>query len=125
MDIFFFCIRQFALHRQQPEKYKQNVDFAPLWKNFCGRPWWGNVKSFTKILKEQATAVRMNFFIQGQYLVNSLDPYQYHGLITTKGRIYNESKQNSADLDFSKLERIVTAFRRFPKVGLSALIFYS
>jgi len=34
----FFCIRPFALHRQQPEKDKQNVDFAPPWKNFCGRP---------------------------------------------------------------------------------------
>jgi len=29
LDIFFFCIHQFALHRQQPEKDKQNVDFAP------------------------------------------------------------------------------------------------
>jgi len=24
-----FCIRQFALHRQQPEKDEQNVDFSP------------------------------------------------------------------------------------------------
>jgi len=24
-----FCIRKFALHRQQPQKDKQNVDFAP------------------------------------------------------------------------------------------------
>jgi len=29
LDIFFFCIRQFALHCQQPAKHKQNVDFAP------------------------------------------------------------------------------------------------
>jgi len=36
-----FCIRPFALHCQQPEKDRQtqNVDFAPLWKNSCGRPW--------------------------------------------------------------------------------------
>jgi len=27
LDIF--CIRPFALHRQQPEKDNQNVDFAP------------------------------------------------------------------------------------------------
>jgi len=26
------CERPFALHRQQPEKYKQNVDVAPLEK---------------------------------------------------------------------------------------------
>jgi len=32
------CERPFALHRQQTEKYKQNVDVSP-WKNFCGRPW--------------------------------------------------------------------------------------
>jgi len=31
-------MRQFALHRQQFEKDKQNVDFAHPWKNFCGRP---------------------------------------------------------------------------------------
>ena len=24
-----FCVRPFALHRQQPEKDKQNVDFVP------------------------------------------------------------------------------------------------
>jgi len=30
------CERLFALYRQQPGKYKQNVDVAPL-KNFCGR----------------------------------------------------------------------------------------
>ena len=35
---FHFCIRQFALHRQQPAKDEQNVDFALPWKNFCGRP---------------------------------------------------------------------------------------
>jgi len=28
LDIYF-CMRQFALHRQQPEKDKQNIDFAP------------------------------------------------------------------------------------------------
>ena len=33
-----FCVRPFALHRQQTEKDKQNVDFAPPWKIFCGRP---------------------------------------------------------------------------------------
>jgi len=30
--------RAFALHRQQPEKDKQNFDVAPM-ENFCGRPW--------------------------------------------------------------------------------------
>ena len=34
---FLFCARPFALHRQQPEKDKQKVDFPP-WKNFCWRP---------------------------------------------------------------------------------------
>jgi len=34
-----FCEHPFALQRQQPEKDKQNVDVAPPWKNFCGRPW--------------------------------------------------------------------------------------
>jgi len=29
LDIFFYCIRQFTLHLQQPGKDKQNVDFAP------------------------------------------------------------------------------------------------
>ena len=33
-----WCIRPFVLHREQPEKDKQNIDFAPTWKNFCGRP---------------------------------------------------------------------------------------
>jgi len=27
-----------ALHRQKPENDKQNVNFAPPRKNFCGRP---------------------------------------------------------------------------------------
>jgi len=36
LDIF--CIRPFALHCPQPEKGKQNIDFAPSWKNVCGRP---------------------------------------------------------------------------------------
>ena len=39
MNIFFFVYVSFVLHRQQPEKDKKNVDFAPPWKNFCGRPW--------------------------------------------------------------------------------------
>jgi len=29
---FLFCIRQFALHRQQPEKDEQNVALPPLSK---------------------------------------------------------------------------------------------
>jgi len=33
-----FCVRPYALHRQQP-KDMQNFDFALPWKNFCGRPW--------------------------------------------------------------------------------------
>jgi len=36
---FLFCVRPLALHRQQTEKDKQNVDFPLPWKNFCGRPW--------------------------------------------------------------------------------------
>jgi len=31
------CERPFALHRQQPEMDKQNVDLAYPWKNFCVR----------------------------------------------------------------------------------------
>jgi len=27
------------LHRWQPEKYKQNVEVASTWKNFCVHPW--------------------------------------------------------------------------------------
>jgi len=42
----FFCVRPFALHRQQTEKDKQNVDYAPPWKNFCGRPWLWPVRSY-------------------------------------------------------------------------------
>ena len=38
MTLDIFCVRPFALHRQQTEKDKQNVDFALPWKNFCGRP---------------------------------------------------------------------------------------
>jgi len=34
-----FCERPFALQREQPEKDKQNVDFAHPWKNFCGHLW--------------------------------------------------------------------------------------
>jgi len=30
------------MHRQQTEKDKHIVDFAPPWKNFCGRPWLEN-----------------------------------------------------------------------------------
>jgi len=32
-----FCVRPFALHRQKPEKDKQNVDSAPL-ENFLRTP---------------------------------------------------------------------------------------
>ena len=34
-----FCEYPFAVHRQQPEKDKQNFDVAPPWNNFYGRPW--------------------------------------------------------------------------------------
>jgi len=34
-----FSVRQFALHRKQPETDKQNVVFAPPWNNICGRRW--------------------------------------------------------------------------------------
>jgi len=34
-----FCVRPFALHRQQPEEDELKIDFAPTWKNFCGGPW--------------------------------------------------------------------------------------
>jgi len=30
--------RPFTMNRQQVENGKQNVDIAPPWKNFCGRP---------------------------------------------------------------------------------------
>jgi len=40
------CERPFALHRQKPEKYKQNVDVAPPWKHLCGRQWKGPLGSF-------------------------------------------------------------------------------
>jgi len=32
-----FCEHPFALHRQQPEKDKQNGDVVPSWNIFCGR----------------------------------------------------------------------------------------
>ena len=32
LDIFFFCIRSFALQRKQPENDMQNVDLPPLEK---------------------------------------------------------------------------------------------
>jgi len=35
-----FCVRQFALHRQQSESGKQNVVFAPG-QNVCGLPLGG------------------------------------------------------------------------------------
>jgi len=38
MGNFLFCTRQFALHRQQPEKDKQNVDFAPPLEIFLRTP---------------------------------------------------------------------------------------
>jgi len=47
---FIFCIRPFALHRQQPEKDKQNVDFAPSGKISARTPLtaprlrWGNAR---------------------------------------------------------------------------------
>jgi len=34
-----FSERPFALHCQQPENDKENVNSAPAWKNFCGSPW--------------------------------------------------------------------------------------
>jgi len=37
------CERPFALHRLKPEKYKQNVDVVPPWKNFCGRQCKGHL----------------------------------------------------------------------------------
>jgi len=51
IEHFLFCIRPFALHRQQPEKDKQNVDFAPPWKNICGRPCQQRLSTEAKILK--------------------------------------------------------------------------
>ena len=39
------CECLFALHRQQPEKYKQNVDVGTPWKNICGRQLIGNLGS--------------------------------------------------------------------------------
>jgi len=40
------CARPFVLHLQKPEKYKQNVDVATPWKNFCGRQWKGGLGPF-------------------------------------------------------------------------------
>jgi len=34
-----FCVRQCAWHCQQPETDKQNVVFAPPWKNLCWHQW--------------------------------------------------------------------------------------
>ena len=52
LDIF--CIRPFALHCPQPEKDKQNVDFAPLWKNLCGRPCLRHISSADDSLDQQS-----------------------------------------------------------------------
>jgi len=38
LDIFFFCVRPFALHRQQSEKGKQNVDFVLTLEKFLRTP---------------------------------------------------------------------------------------
>jgi len=38
LNISFFYL-SIALHRQQSEKEKQNINFAAPWKNFCARPW--------------------------------------------------------------------------------------
>jgi len=38
VDISFFVYVNLRLHRLQPGKDKQNVTFAPPWKNFCGCP---------------------------------------------------------------------------------------
>jgi len=40
-----FCERSFALHRQEPENDKQNVDDVAPWKSFCGRPCWEGSKA--------------------------------------------------------------------------------
>jgi len=63
LDIFFFCIHQFALHRQQPEKDKHNVDFAPLEK-FLRTPMAQNLKctevnGFLSVRNEYDTIMRM------------------------------------------------------------------
>jgi len=41
------CECPFALHRKQPEKYKQNIDVSP-WKNFCGCQWKGGLGHTTE-----------------------------------------------------------------------------
>jgi len=39
MGIFFFVYVHLRCIANNLKKDKQNVDFAPPWKNFCGRPW--------------------------------------------------------------------------------------
>jgi len=38
-EVKAFSESPFALHCQQPENDKENVNSAPARKNFCGRPW--------------------------------------------------------------------------------------
>jgi len=38
LNIFFFVYVSFVLHRQQPEKDKKNVDFAPPLEKFLRTP---------------------------------------------------------------------------------------
>jgi len=54
------CERPFALHRQQPEKYKQNVDVAPLEK-FLPTPMERGLGSIlTKVCRLLLYAVLLN-----------------------------------------------------------------
>jgi len=54
------CERPFALHRQQPENYKQNVDVAPLEK-FLRTPMERELGAIlTKVCRLRLYAVLLN-----------------------------------------------------------------
>jgi len=55
------CERPFALHRQKPEKYKQNVDFSPPGKIYAdanGKGAWGHSYESLRITAVRNTAKR-------------------------------------------------------------------
>jgi len=54
------CERPFTLHRQQPEKHKQNVDVAPLEK-FMPTPMESGLGSIlTKVCRSLLYAILLN-----------------------------------------------------------------
>jgi len=54
------CERPFALHRQQPEKYKQNVDVAPLEKFMSTPVERGLASILTKVCRLLLYAILLN-----------------------------------------------------------------